>query len=133
MYVTTSCVRGRAAGGALEYSVAGHLPILHVRAATGEVQEVTTPQIPIGMFEDYRFKSATVACDRGDLLALITDGLTEVFDAQDRELGIDAIKQLLSASAALPLAQIADRVVAIARAHGTQIDDQTLLLIRRLT
>ena len=94
---------------------------------------MTTPQIPIGMFEDYRFTSATIACDRGDLLALITDGLTEVFDAQDRELGIDAIKQLLSESAALPLARIADRVVAIARAHGTQIDDQTLLLIRRLT
>jgi sigma-B regulation protein RsbU (phosphoserine phosphatase) len=125
-------VRGCAAGGTLS-SVAGHLPILHVRAATGEVQEVTTPQIPIGMFEDYRFTSATIACDRGDLLALITDGLTEVFDAQDRELGIDAIKQLLSESAALPLARIADRVVAIARAHGTQIDDQTLLLIRRLT
>jgi serine phosphatase RsbU (regulator of sigma subunit) len=132
MYVTTSCVRGSGTGGTLDYAVAGHLPILHVHAATREVEEVTTPQIPIGMFEDYRFSSGALTCERGDLLALITDGLTEVFDTEDRELGIDAIKGLLRESATLPLAQAADLIVATARAHGRQIDDQTLLLIRRL-
>jgi hypothetical protein len=139
-YVTAACVRGPAfadaaagtqdAGGALEFAVAGHLPILRVRA--GGVDEITTPQIPIGMFEDFRFTSSTLACERGDVLALITDGLTEVFDSRDREFGMDAVKQLLAASAALPLAEIADRIVAAARAHGAQFDDQTLLLIRRV-
>jgi sigma-B regulation protein RsbU (phosphoserine phosphatase) len=114
----------------LEFAVAGHLPILRVRA--GKVDEITTPQIPVGMFEDYRFTSSTLTCARGDLLALITDGLTEVFDARDREFGMEAVKQLLAASAALPLADIATRIVTAARAHGAQFDDQTLLLIRRL-
>ena len=139
-YVTAACVRGPAiadasagmpgSGGALEFAVAGHLPILRVRA--GRVDEITTPQIPVGLFEDFRFTSATLACERGDVLALITDGLTEVFDSRDREFGMDAVKQVLAASAALPLAEIANRIVAGARAHGTQFDDQTLLLIRRL-
>jgi ApbE superfamily uncharacterized protein (UPF0280 family) len=31
-----------------------------------------------------------------------------------------------------PLAAMADRMLADARAHGKQIDDQTLLLIRRV-
>jgi len=128
MFVTAACVRARE-GGALEYAVAGHLPILRVRG--GGVDEVTTPQIPIGMFEDYSFTSAAIDCARGDLLALLTDGLIEVFDAADRELGLDAVKTLLAASAPLPLKDIADAIVAKARAHGTQIDDQTLLLIRR--
>ena len=129
MYVTAACVRGTA-GGALEYSVAGHLPILRVRTS-GEVDEITTPQIPIGMFERFDYRSATLDCAPGDLLALITDGLTEVFDARDRELGMEGVKRVLAASASLPLRAIADRVVAAARAHGVQIDDQTLLLIRR--
>jgi hypothetical protein len=139
-YVTAACVRGPAlaeasagsqgTGGALEFAVAGHLPILRVRA--GSVDEITTPQIPIGMFEDFRFTSSTLACERGDVLALITDGLTEVFDSGDREFGMEAVKQVLAASAALPLAEIANRIVAGARAHGAQFDDQTLLLIRRL-
>jgi sigma-B regulation protein RsbU (phosphoserine phosphatase) len=127
MYVTASCVRSRGAG-TLEYAVAGHLPILRVRG--GRVDEITTPQIPVGMFDDYRFTSATLDCAPGDLLALITDGLTEVFDRQDRELGLDAVKALLAASGDRPLREIADALVAQAHAHGVQIDDQTLLLIR---
>jgi len=128
MYVTAACVRGLS-GGRLEYAVAGHLPILRVGA--GGVEEVTTPQIPVGVFEDYRFSSASIDCAPGDLLALITDGLTEVFDAADRELGLDAIKTLLASSAGRPLSEIADAIVAKARTHGAQLDDQTLLLIRR--
>jgi sigma-B regulation protein RsbU (phosphoserine phosphatase) len=139
-YVTAACVRGPVhadasggrpgTGGQLEFAVAGHLPILRVRA--GVVDEITTAQIPVGMFEDYRFTSSTLACKPGDVLALITDGLTEVFDARDREFGMEAVKQLLAASAALPLPEIATRIVTAARAHGAQFDDQTLLLIRRL-
>ena len=133
MFVTVACVRG-GTGGTLEYAVAGHLPILRVRATSSDpraVEEVTTAQIPIGMFEDYRFTSATLDCDRGDVLALITDGLTEVFDAKDEQFGMDAVKAILGRLADRPLAEISQAIVAAARAHGTQIDDQTLLLIRR--
>jgi sigma-B regulation protein RsbU (phosphoserine phosphatase) len=131
MFVTVAGVRGTA-GGTLEYCVAGHLPILRVRAGSAEVEEITTPQIPIGMFEEYRFTSDTLVCERGDLLALITDGLTEVFDSGDAQFGIEAVKQILAGSAARPLAHISNDMVAAARAHGTQLDDQTVLLIRRL-
>jgi hypothetical protein len=129
MYVTAACVRG-GDGGSLEYAVAGHLPILRVRA--GAVEEVTTPQVPVGMFEDRVFTSASLTCERGDLLALLTDGLIEVFDTHDRELGLDAIKTLLAGSSLRPLREIADAIVGRARAHGKQLDDQTLLLVRRL-
>jgi sigma-B regulation protein RsbU (phosphoserine phosphatase) len=128
MYVTVACVRGHA-GGALEFAVAGHLPILRTRG--NAVEEITTPQIPIGMFEDYRFTSAALDCAPGDLLALLTDGLIEVFDRLDRELGLDAIKALLASSADRPLREIADAIVSKARAHGAQLDDQTVLLVRR--
>ena len=66
----------------------------------------------------------------GDLLVLLTDGLIEVFDAKDRELGLDAINALLPGLADRPLKEIADAIVARARAHGAQMDDQTVLLIR---
>jgi len=38
---------------------------------------------------------------------------------------------VLQSSGDRPLAAIADQMLAQARAHGKQIDDQTLLLIRR--
>ena len=127
MFVTAACIRG-GGDGPLEFAVAGHLPILKV--THGTVEEITTPQVPIGMFDSYAFTSSTFTCEPGELLVLITDGLTEVFDTQDHELGIEAVKRLVADGATVPLPQLAERIVATARAHGTQIDDQTLLLIR---
>ncbi len=67
----------------------------------------------------------------GDLFALLTDGLIEVFDAERNELGFEWAKPVLRSSGNQPLSAIADRLLADARAHGSQLDDQTILLIRR--
>jgi serine phosphatase RsbU (regulator of sigma subunit) len=131
MFVTFVCVVGRD-GGELEFSVAGHLPILHVRR-NGAVDEVTTPQIPLGVLEGHQFRSARLACAPGELLALVTDGLTEVFDRSDREFGLDAVKTYLASNATRPLAAIASGLIAAAASHGAQMDDQTLLLVRRVS
>jgi len=83
------------------------------------------------MFEDATFTSCTADSRPGDLFAVLTDGLVEVFDAERRELGFDWAKDVLLASGAQPLDAIAGRLIAGARQHGAQMDDQTLLLIRR--
>ncbi|HVL66453.1 MAG TPA: PP2C family protein-serine/threonine phosphatase, partial [Vicinamibacterales bacterium] len=129
MFVTFAGVRDTG-DGRLEFAVAGHLPVLRVTAA-GAVVELTTPQIPLGIFEDYRFTSGTLASDRGDLLALVTDGLTETFDAADQEYGFQRVKDYLRAHAGEPLPDLARGLLADVAAHGAQMDDQTLLLIRR--
>jgi hypothetical protein len=47
--------------------------------------------------------SAVVATRRGDIYALVTDGLTEVFDANDAGLGLDPLKEMIRAHASRPL------------------------------
>ena len=128
MYVTVACVRG-GTGGEVECAGAGHLPILRVRA--GVAEEITAPQLALGMFADAAFTSTRVECREGDVLALLTDGLVEVFDSAGRELGFEWAKASLSALANRPLAEIADHLLSGARSHGAQLDDQSLLLIRR--
>ena len=127
-FVTVVCVRG-IGQDRVECAVAGHLPVL--RARSGCVEEVTSPQIAVGMFDGTTFSSSPVECLPGDLFALLTDGLVEVFDGGRHELGLDWAKGVLASSGTLPLSDIADRLLAEARAHGAQIDDQTVLLIRR--
>ena len=127
-FVTVACMRG-GSGDEVECAVAGHLPILRVRS--GCVEEVTSPQIAVGMFDGTTFSSSSVDCRPGDLFALLTDGLIEVFDAERNELGFEWAKGVLRSSADQPLSAIADRFLADARAHGSQLDDQTILLIRR--
>src|SRR5688572_4535649 len=127
MFVTIACVRG-GMDNRLECAVAGHLPILRVR--DGRVEEVTEPQFAVGMFDRTTFGSQAVDALPGDLFALLTDGVIEVFDGDTRELGLDWAKQVLATDHHRPLAAIADRLLGGARAHGPQTDDQTLLLIR---
>ena len=67
-------------GNQVECAVAGHLPILRVR--NGEVEEVTSPQIAVGMFDGTTFSSSSAECMPGDLFALLTDGLIEVFESR---------------------------------------------------
>jgi hypothetical protein len=126
-FITVAAVRSK--GAALECAVAGHHPVLRVRGT--RVDEITRPQLAVGMFDDAAFAADEVEWQPGDLVALVTDGLLEVFDAQDRELGLPWAREILSAHAGRPLAEIAGRLLSGARAHGPQLDDQTVLLIRR--
>jgi hypothetical protein len=128
-FVTVACVRG-GPGHTMECAVAGHHPILRVR--NGRVEEVTTPQMAVGMFEGTTFEASSLDGQPGDLFALLTDGLIEVFDSQQQELGLDWAKGVLQSNSEQPLSVIGDRLLAGAKAHGTQLDDQTVLLIRRL-
>ena len=82
------------------------------------------------MFGDRRYTSAPVAFAPGDLVVILTDGLTEVFDRHDRELGLDGIKTIVRENATTPLDRLRDALLAAAHGHGPQLDDQTLLLIR---
>jgi hypothetical protein len=45
-------------------------------------------------------------------------------------LGLPWAREILAAHAGRPLSEIAERLVSGARAHGPQLDDQTVLLIR---
>lgn len=129
MYLTFAGVVCRGSD-TLEFAVAGHLPILQI-TARGDVVELTTEQLPLGFFEETRFISAQVHCGPGDLFVLVTDGLTEVFDREDEEFGLDRLKNYIRSHRAEPLERIASGLLQRVRSHGAQLDDQTLLLIRR--
>ena len=133
MFATFGGVHGHA-DGVLQVSLAGHLPLLHVRrgrdVASPTIGEVHVPQIPLGVVGDYQFRAVAVETEPGDLLALVTDGLTEVFDGQDREFGLEGVKTALARTATAPLTEIAEGLRRAALAHGLQLDDQTVLLLR---
>jgi serine phosphatase RsbU (regulator of sigma subunit) len=130
MFVTCAMVTSLSAGE-LQFVVAGHPPVLHYRRATATVDELSTPQPPLALIDERRpFVSARVTVAAGDVLALVSDGLMEVFDRGDREYGIDRIKATLVAHGTRPLEELFDAVMGGVRKHGTQLDDQSLLLVR---
>src|SRR5580704_13731529 len=119
-------------GDRLEYSLAGHPAILHYHAATDEISDVSCLNMPLGMFES-DFDSASVECAPHDLFLILTDGLLEVTNPKGEEFSSAGIKPVLLANAAGPLSAIFDAILNAARLHGHAADDQSMLLVRRLT
>jgi sigma-B regulation protein RsbU (phosphoserine phosphatase) len=132
MFVTTACVRLKTPA-VLEYVLAGHPPLLHVRPGTSATW-IGESQLAIGLVGDARYEARTFAVQSNDLVLAVTDGLFEVFDRQDRELGLAGLARAVQdLSPGTALADVEDRIFAASRAHGAQVDDQTLLAVRILS
>jgi len=128
-YVTLASVAGNS-DATLRFAAAGHPPMLHYRAASGTVAPLAVENFPLGMFGEAAFAALEVPCGPGDVVALFTDGLTEIFKPDQSEFGQEGLSAVLRAHASAPLGQCLAAMQAAARAWGPQTDDQTLLLLR---
>jgi hypothetical protein len=117
-------------GERLEFSLAGHHPILHYHAASREISEVTCSNMALGMFGGQQFDSGSVQCAADDLFLMLTDGLLEVTNAKDEELGLDGVKAVMSANAGNPPSVILQAILDATNRHGQATDDQSLLLVQ---
>ncbi|HEX4605489.1 MAG TPA: PP2C family protein-serine/threonine phosphatase [Candidatus Angelobacter sp.] len=130
VFVTFACVTGSGDGN-LRFALAGHLPILHYHKRLRTVEERVVSNLPLAIMADAQFDDAQIDCEHGDVLAILTDGLTEAADLSGLELGMEPLKEVLLQAAANPLEEIGSELRNRALARGKQVDDQTILLVRR--
>jgi serine phosphatase RsbU (regulator of sigma subunit) len=128
-FVTLACLRFDGSGTA-EYALAGHMPILRIPHGSRAVERLENQCVPLGVQADARFSAGRVTAAPGDLFVCFTDGLVEVRDTKENELGQDRLEALVVENATRSLADIERIVFAAAKQHGRQVDDQTLLLVR---
>jgi hypothetical protein len=115
-----------------EYASAGHVPILHYRHRSRDVTSLSMQQFPLGLIPGGCYESQRVSFSSRDLFLMVTDGISEVPNAQDEEFGLERLQQLLTQHSAEPLPEIWERIMRRVRQHGLQQDDQTLRLVRVL-
>jgi serine phosphatase RsbU (regulator of sigma subunit) len=119
--------------GVVRYASAGHNPALLVRAE-GRVEWLGSTGLPIGLLVDRRYRQREFSLAGGDLLALYTDGITELRDPEGEEFGTERLAGVLRASRERPLPEVVaelERAMA-AFARGVPYDDdRTLVLLRR--
>ncbi|REJ84204.1 MAG: hypothetical protein DWQ36_13220 [Acidobacteria bacterium] len=66
---------------------AGHPAALRYVAATGAVESLDNPALPLGTRLQPRFRERDTTLEIGDVVLLYTDGLTEILDARGRDYG----------------------------------------------
>jgi len=131
MFVTAGFLQARA--GRLLLSLAGHPALLRLQSATGEICEYAAADLPMGILPEQRFSSRVIECAPGDVLLLLTDGIMEAANKAGEEMGIEPVKSALCESPGLPLPELFCKIRKLALAFGKQVDDQTMLLVRRLS
>jgi sigma-B regulation protein RsbU (phosphoserine phosphatase) len=115
----------------LAYVNAGHVPPVLLRTS-GRVERLEAGGLPLGIKADAAFESGQVQLERGDLLAILTDGVTEAENERDEEFGEARLLRLFErpaqASAAAALKEIMSAVDAFVGGER-QHDDITALVL----
>lgn len=76
------------------YVNAGHVPPWHLGRG-GEAARLTTGGPVLGLLEDARFEEGEARLESGDLLAMVTDGVTEALSEDEQEFGDDRVAAAL--------------------------------------
>lgn len=131
MYATFSGFR-LCGDGAVFFALAASTPVLHRHGDGRGMSKVEEEQFPLGLLPVPQFDGRRLQMEPGELLAIATDGILEVCDKNGDEFGVERLEQTIAANAAASLPEMAQGILAAAQAFGKQVDDQTILLIRRL-
>lgn len=122
--------------GVVEYSSAGHGPILSFDAASDTVSEHPTHGTPLGMFPGMEYDPATqIALRPGDMLLLFTDGFLEWSRPDGEQFGQERLGEVVRRHRDQPSTDIIRAVydAVVDFSAGTrQADDCTAVIVRRL-
>ncbi len=137
IFVTSVMALWDTAKSTLQFTQAGHDPIMHYQAATGEVTILSHGGLALGMVPDITEKLTTqeVSAQPNDVFVLYTDGIPEAWKNENETYGMDRLKASVQTSSKLATAQeIHDAILNEVRTYmGTypQADDITLIVIKK--
>ena len=97
-YITVAAVRMDKETGTLRYAVAGHNAPILLKNREG-INEIESPAPPISNWmTDYEYRESALPFEKGDILALITDGITESVKSAGEQFGIERAESVLAQS-----------------------------------
>lgn len=134
MYATFTALRLNV-DGTVFCGMAASPPVLHFKASSDAVESIEREQFPLGLLAVPDFPADRLQLAPGDLLVVATDGVLEVTgrsrDAGGAEFGTEALSGLVRTHAKASLPALAQIILQTVRSFGSQLDDQTLLIVRR--
>jgi len=120
--------------GLVLYANCGHNNPILWRAADGKTEFLEATGQMLGPFPDEVFRVENVLMNKGDLLLLYTDGISEATNEQGEEYGEDRIIQCIRRQAARTPKEITQHLLEDVQAFnslGTRSDDKTIVTIKR--
>lgn len=120
--------------GELVYTSAGHNPPLLVRAKGG-YDTLTGGGLILGIMPMAKYEESRILLEKGDVLVMFSDGVTEAPDPNDNEYGEERLANLVAELASRPAADIVSAIHASVHEYtqgAPPADDITVVVTRRL-
>ena len=97
-YITVAAVRIDKKTNTMRYSIAGHNAPILLKNSLG-INEIEAPAPPVSTWmPDYEYEEKELPFEKGDILALVTDGVTECLNAKGEQFGIQRTESVLMQS-----------------------------------
>jgi sigma-B regulation protein RsbU (phosphoserine phosphatase) len=116
--------------GLLLYCNAGHNPPLLLRR--GEFEELRRGGPVLGAISDARYERGYALLERGSVLLIYTDGITEAENGSGEPFGVDRLKRVVASAEGSSARELVERVfreVCGFSSRATPVDDQTLVAV----
>ena len=125
-YVTAAAARIDRERSEIIYSVAGHNAPMLLKSALG-IDEIVMNSPPISNWiPDFAYSDRAIGYGKGDILVLLTDGVTESKNAAGEQFGIERVEEVLRRSGSAE--QFIERLKAVLKEFcGTFEDDLTAI------
>jgi len=120
-------------GRKVDLAIAGMPPVLHYSKKRNKVEQLLLKGLPLGGPANYPYKKKSVELDEGDVLLLMSDGLSELFNPEREILGIERIEQVLLNSADSSSSDIIRQLNQLTETWAAGVDahdDITLMVLK---
>lgn len=117
----------------LNYSNAGHGPLLLFRSKTKEFELLDTEGMPVGIMPGVEYGQDFVILDKGDIGVLYTDGITEAMNNSHDLYGLERLQNVIYKYHDLTSKEICDKVLEDVNnfvAGAPQHDDETMIVFK---
>ncbi len=119
--------------GVLTYCNAGHNPPIVV--GPQGVRSLESGSVPVGLFSGATYSDTETRLEKGDVLIIYSDGVTEALNVAGEEFGDARLAEQAIAQRTAPLADLLQGIVTAVQtfaAGAQQSDDVTVLVVRYL-
>jgi len=118
------------------FSNGGHNTLIHYMKNENKVEEIDTDSgMPIGVMDGIDFENKEIRFNKGDILFLYSDGISEAMDKHHRQFGLERVKEIIADNSELAVEEIMSKVydeIAQFSKGAPQHDDMTVVIIKAI-
>lgn len=119
--------------GLMNYTNAGHGPLVLYRASEDTFHFLDTEGMPVGIMPEVTYGQDFTTLESGDIAVLYTDGITEAMNLQHEEFGMERLQNVIRTYKRESAREIANKILEEVNrfvGNAPQHDDETLLILK---